>query len=122
MKGFQWGHASGTLEHQQLHSTLGNVPCDGVQSDPSGYWIHHNYVLSFLISAGTTTSATKTGNTTLFPKGIAGWEEIGQLAEELLSLADIAVSTAQAEKLKVLHNTLELYDKKAIKVHSDCKI
>ena len=39
------------------------------------------------------------------------------MAEELLSLADIAVSTAQAERLKVLHNTLELYDKKAIEVH-----
>ena len=75
-------------------------------------------MLSFLISTGTTTSVTKTGTTTLVPKGIPGLEKIGQLAKELLSLADIGVSTAQAsERFKVLHIILELYDKKAIEVH-----
>ena len=45
-----------------------------------------------------------------------GWAA-GQLAEELLRLTSIAVSMAQADKLKALYNTLEPYDKKAIEVY-----
>ena len=68
-------------------------------------------------NAGTTTSATSVGTTTVDPRGIPCWEKVGQLAEELLSLTDIAVSMAQADRFKALYNALEPYDKKVIEVH-----
>ena len=60
-----------------------------------------------------TNSATNAGSTTLDPRRICA----GQLAEELLRLTGIAVSTVPADKLKALYNALEPYDKKAIEVH-----
>ena len=71
------------------------------------------------VPSGATTSATNAGSTTLDPRRIRvpGWEKAGQLAKELLRLTSIAVSTAQADKLKALYNALEPYDKKAIEVH-----
>ena len=68
-------------------------------------------------NAGVTTSATNAGTTTVDPRGIPDWEKVGQLAEEFLSLTGIAVSMAQADRLKALYNALEPYDKKAIEVH-----
>ena len=65
-------------------------------------------------NAGVTTSAINAGTTTVDPGGIAGWEKVGQLAEEFLSLTGIAVSMAQT---KALYTALEPYDKKAIEVH-----
>ena len=65
-------------------------------------------------NAGVTTSAINAGTTTIDPRGIPGWEKIGQLAEEFLSLTSKTVSTAQT---KALYTALELYDKKAIEVH-----
>ena len=46
-----------------------------------------------------------------------GWDKVGQLAEELVGLTGIAVSAAQAEKIKALCNALDDYDKRAIEVH-----
>ena len=65
-------------------------------------------------SAGATAS---TDSTTVDPRGIPGWEKVGELVEKLLGLTGIAVSVAQAERLKALYNALEPYDKKAIEVH-----
>ena len=48
---------------------------------------------------------------------IPGWEKVGQLAEELLGLTSLAVSVAQAQRIKALYDALDKYDKKAIKVH-----
>ena len=67
--------------------------------------------------AGATTSATDADATTLDPRGIPGWEKVGQLAKELLGLTGIAVSTTQADRLKVFYNIMEPYDKKAIEVY-----
>ena len=68
-------------------------------------------------NAEVTTSATNEGTTTIDPRGIPDWEKVGQLAEEFLSLNGIAVSMAQADRLKALYTALETYDKKAIEVH-----
>ena len=43
--------------------------------------------------------------------------KVGKLAEELVSLTGIAVSAAQAERIKALCNALDEYDKRAIEVH-----
>ena len=65
-------------------------------------------------NAGVTTNATNADTTTVDPRGIPGWEKVGQLDEEFLNLTGITVSTAQT---KALYNALEPYDKKAIEVH-----
>ena len=51
------------------------------------------------------------------PRGIPGWEKVGQLAEELLGLTGLAVSVAQAHRIKALYDALDEYDKKATEVH-----
>ena len=65
----------------------------------------------------TVTTSAASENITADPKGIPGWDKVGQLAEELVSLTGIAVSAAQAEKIKALCNALDEYDKRAIEVH-----
>ena len=40
-----------------------------------------------------------TGSGTADPKGIPGWDKVGQLAEVLIQLTGIAVSTAQARQI-----------------------
>ena len=78
-----------------------------------------NFRVLEAVPSGATTSATNAGSTTLDPRRIRlpGWEKVGQLAKELLRLTSVAVSTAQANKLKALYNALEPYDKNAIEVH-----
>ena len=51
------------------------------------------------------------------PRGIPGWDKVGQLAEELVGLTGIAVSAVQAESIKALCNALDDYNKSAIEVH-----
>ena len=53
-------------------------------------------------NAGVTTGTTNEGTTTVDPSGIPDWEKVGQLAEEFLSLTDIAVPMAQVDRLKAL--------------------
>ena len=65
--------------------------------------------------ADTTTSTAR--DITVDPRGIPGWDKVGQLAEALVSLTGFAVSAAQAEKIKALCNAPYVYDKKAIEVH-----
>ena len=67
----------------------------------------------------TTSNVTTAEDITADPRGIPGWDKVGQLAdhEELVGLTGIAVSTAQAEKIKALCNALDDYDKRAIEVH-----
>ena len=67
-------------------------------------------------SAGSssTNAGVTASTTTVDPRGIPDWEKVGQLAEEFLSLTGIAVSMAQADRLKALYNALEPYGKKAI--------
>ena len=62
----------------------------------------------------TVTTSAASENITADPKGIPGWDKVGQLAKELVSLSGIA---AQAEKIKALCNALDEYDKRAIEVH-----
>ena len=65
----------------------------------------------------TTSTITTAEDITVDPRGIPGWDKVGQLAEELVGLTGIAVSAAQAEKIKALCNALDDYDKRAIEVH-----
>ena len=64
-----------------------------------------------------TSTVTITEDITADPRGIPGWDKVGQLAEELVGLTGIAVSAAQAERIKALCNALDEYDKRAIEVH-----
>ena len=57
------------------------------------------------------------GSSTADPRGIPGWDKVGQLAEVLIQLTGIAVSAAQASQIKALYNGLEEYDKRAVEVH-----
>jgi len=54
---------------------------------------------------------------TLDARGIPGWDKVGQLAEMLVGLTGIAVSTAQVTRLKDLYDALDTVDKRAIEVH-----
>ena len=65
-----------------------------------------------IITSTVTTSSTSE-NITADPKGIPGWDKVGQLAKELVSSTEIAVSAAQAERIKALYNSLDDYDKRA---------
>ena len=69
------------------------------------------------IITGTVTTSSASKNVTVDPKGITGWDKVGQLAEELVSLTGIAMSAAQAEKFNALCNALDEYDKTEIEVH-----
>ena len=82
--------------------------------------LYHCTKLYCMFQADTTTSTytvTTTEDITADPRGIPGWDKVGQLAEELVGLTGIAVSTAQAERIKALCNALDDYDKRAIEVH-----
>ena len=57
------------------------------------------------------------GSNTADPRGIPGWDKVGQLAEVLIQLTGIAVSAAQASQIKALYNGLDEYDKRAVEVH-----
>ena len=63
------------------------------------------------------TSGTSNDDITLDPRGIPGWDKVGQLAGELLGLTGFAVSVAQAQRIKAFCNALDDYDKKAIEIH-----
>ena len=54
------------------------------------------------------------GSSTANPRGIPGWDKVGQLPEVLIQLTRIAVSAAQ---IKALYNSMEEYDKRAVEVH-----
>ena len=49
--------------------------------------------------------------------GIPGWNKVGQLAQMLVQLKDIALSASQADQLKVLYDALHDYDKRGVKAH-----
>ena len=51
------------------------------------------------------------------PRGIPGWDKVGQLAKELVGLTGLSVSVAQAERIKALCDALDDYNKRAIEVH-----
>ena len=63
------------------------------------------------------TSATTNDDITPDPRGIPGWDKVGQLAEELVGLTGLAVSVAQAQRIKALCDALDDFDKRAIEVN-----
>ena len=83
-------------------------------------YIIHGLLLCKLYHKGDTTSITTssaiTTDTTSDPRGISRWDKVGKLAEALVELTGLAVSAAQAERIKALCDALDYYDKKAIKV------
>ena len=70
-------------------------------------------------TTGTITGATSTttDDITPDPRGIPGWDKVGQLAEELVGLTGLGVSAAQANRIKALCDALDSYDKRAIYVY-----
>ena len=65
----------------------------------------------------TVTISSASENMIADSKGIPGWYKVGQLAEELVSLTGIAVSAAQAARIKTLCNAVDEDDKRAIEVY-----
>lgn len=65
----------------------------------------------------TTSTTTTIDNTTSDPRGIPGWDKVGQLAEALVELTGIALSVVQVNKIKSLCDALDDYDKRAIEVY-----
>ena len=67
------------------------------------YLNYHCTKLYCMYQADTTTSTvTITEDITADPRGIPGWDKVGQLAEELVGLTGIAVSAVQADRIKAM--------------------
>ena len=47
-------------------------------------------------------------------KGIRGWDRVDALAEALLSLSGMAVTTEQARRIRSLYNDLDEYDRRPL--------
>ena len=69
------------------------------------------------IATTTTTGTATTTDVVADPRGIPGWNKVGQLAEALVELTGIAMSAAQVDRIKLLYDALDDYDKRAIEVH-----
>ena len=48
------------------------------------------------------------------PKGIPGWDKVGQLARALLALDGLGLTKAQAREVKRLHGQLGEYDQRPL--------
>ena len=82
-------------------------------SEPASYHYTKLYDMYQVdTTTGTVTTSSARKNITADSKGIPGWDRVGQLAEELVNLTWIAVSAAQAKRVKVLCNALDEYDKR----------
>ena len=64
-----------------------------------------------------TTGTATTADIVADPREIPGWNKVGQLAEALVELTGIPMSAAQVDRIKLLYDALDDYDKRAVEVH-----